>query len=135
MLAYNDLLHELAEPSFADVFRRASFDYSSLPGNDQLRASSFLERSWRISYANYVMDPHSANPLTDLVDASFAITLKTPGFEQWWQHFKTTPQSISASQYVRRIDGLWASPDVPKLQEILPCYEPDEVETGGNARS
>jgi hypothetical protein len=133
MLAYNDLLHDLSEASFAEVFRRASSDYSALPRSDQIRASSFLERSWRISFANYVMDPRSENPLTDLVDTSFAITLKSAGFGEWWQHFRSTPQSLAASEYVLRIDGLLASPDVPTLQEILPCYEPDDAETGGRA--
>ena len=50
MLAYNGVLKELSESSFADLFRRGSYDYAALPRTDQTRLSSWLERTWRISY-------------------------------------------------------------------------------------
>ena len=126
LIAYNGLLQELTDPSFADAFRRASLDYFSLPGLDQTRVHSFLERSWRIGYANYLIDPKSENPLSSLVDTTFAITLKTPGFEQWWGRFKVAPQAIGQG-YVERIDEMRRSPDLPTVYELGPWYHPGDT--------
>jgi hypothetical protein len=57
---------------------------------------------------DFVTDPKGRNPVTELVAFTFAILVRLPGFQQWWQTYRAPYERI-APEYVRWIDELGSS--------------------------
>jgi hypothetical protein len=132
MHEYNDALAHARDPEFTKLFRQASRDFESLPRNDQARVATWLEQVLRTGYAGFVTDPKGENPVTYLVDTTFATLVRLPGFQQWWRQYRLPYQTI-APDYLRKIEELGDS--YPSVYQFAPWIEPTDEELRERARS
>jgi len=84
-----------------------------------------MEQVLRTGFAGFVTDPRGENPVTDVVNVSFATLIRLPGYQQWWRQYSAA-WKIFAPDYVRRIEEL-AEP-YPSVYEFAPWLEPTDEE-------
>lgn len=125
MHEYNATLAPVQEQSLAELSRLGSKNFEGLSRTDQLRIAVGLERALRISYAGFTTDPKGRNPVTHLVNVTFATMIRLPGFQQWWRRYRA-PYELLAPEYVQMIDRLGDS--YPGLYEFCPWMEPTDEE-------
>jgi hypothetical protein len=129
---YNRTLAQIGDPTFTDLFRRASKDFDGLSRHDQSRVHAWLEQLIRTSFAGSALDPQSANRDTQVIDATLAVVIRAPGFQQWWRHYHVGYEQL-APGYAARIEEFGKS--LPSLYEMCPWFElADEELPGGVQR-
>ena len=125
MQEYNGTLAWTKEPGFTKLLRHGSKDFDGLSRNDQARVAAWLEQVLRTGYAGFVTDPKGENPVTHLVDTTFATLVRLPGFQQWWRQYRLPYQTI-APDYLRKIEELGDS--YPSVYQFAPWIEPTDEE-------
>jgi hypothetical protein len=128
---YNKTLAQIQDPVFTDVFRHGSKDFEALSRHDQARVHVWLEQLVRTSFAGSALDPQSTNRGIQLIDATLAILIRTPGFQQWWRQYHVPYEQLDPG-YTQRIEQLGES--FPSLYEICPWYEPTAEELQGGTK-
>ncbi len=128
---YNSTLAQIQDPTFTDLFRYGSKDFEGLSRHDQARVHVFLERLIRTSFSASALDPQAMNRSTQLIDATLAIVIGTPGFQQWWGIYHVGFEQL-APGYARRIEELGKS--FPSLYEMCPWFEPTDEELRSGAQ-
>jgi len=126
---YNNLLMHLKKPDLLDIWRRGSIDFDSLSGSEKSQVHLVLLYHFVLGWADSKIDPSRSGPFAAFLDQAFGLTVRAPGFAQWWRQFKRGPESLSPG-YAAYID------DLPKLKggellEAMPWFEPNESDTRG----
>ena len=128
---YNSTLTLIHDPEFTDLFRRGSKNFEGLSRTEQVRVHVLLEQLLRTSFAASALDPQATNRGTQLIDATLAILIRTPGFQRWWRVYGVSYEQLSPG-YTRRIEELGES--FPGLYEMCPWFEPTDEELRGRAQ-
>lgn len=117
---FNDWYQEMGDPVLMEIVLRASEDFTSLSGAEQLRFEVFMHKYFHICEQAWYMGRDKYVPIGSY-DAFMDTTviLSSHGAQDWWKNSKPA----FAKDFVEMVDARRAeSPEPPPLSEFLPTY-------------